>query len=72
MNWIFNKMDYKWIGLEQKWIGSRKLDFLHTPNDVITFLYWLKDIVLSKTLKEKSVSITTNLRMQPPRCQYIG
>ena len=24
-------MDYKWIGLEQKWIGSRKLDFLPTP-----------------------------------------
>jgi len=24
-------MDYKWIGLEQKWIGSRKLDFLSTP-----------------------------------------
>jgi len=23
-------MDYKWIGLEQKWIGSRKLDFLPT------------------------------------------
>jgi len=32
MDWIFNKMDYKWIGLEQKWIGSRKLDFLPTPN----------------------------------------
>jgi len=25
-------MDYKWIGLEQKWIGSRKLDFLSTLN----------------------------------------
>jgi len=25
MDWIFNKMDYKYIGLEQKWIGSRKL-----------------------------------------------
>jgi len=24
-------MDCKWIGLEQKWIGSRKLDFLPTP-----------------------------------------
>jgi len=24
MDWIFNKMNYKWIGLEQKWIGSRK------------------------------------------------
>jgi len=32
MDWIFNKMDFKWIGLEQKWIGSRKLDFLPTPN----------------------------------------
>jgi len=31
MDWVFNKMDYKWIGLEQKWIGSRKLDFLPTP-----------------------------------------
>jgi len=31
MDWIFNKMDYKYIGLEQKWIGSRKLDFLSTP-----------------------------------------
>jgi len=31
MDWIFNKMDYKWIGLEQKWIGSKKLDFLPTP-----------------------------------------
>jgi len=26
-------MDYKWIGLEQKWIGSRKLDFLPTPKE---------------------------------------
>jgi len=34
MNWIFNKMDYKWIGLEQKWIGSRKLDFFPTPHDI--------------------------------------
>jgi len=25
-------MDYKWIGLEQKWIGSKKLDFLPTPS----------------------------------------
>jgi len=32
MDWIFNKIDYKWIGLEQKWIGSRKLDFLPTLN----------------------------------------
>jgi len=24
-------MDYKWIGLEQKWIELRKLDFLPTP-----------------------------------------
>jgi len=24
-------MDYKWSGLEQKWIGSRKLNFLPTP-----------------------------------------
>jgi len=32
MEWIFNKMDYKWIGLEQKWIRSIKLDFLPTPN----------------------------------------
>jgi len=32
MDWIFNKMDYKWIGLEQKWIESRKLDFLLTLN----------------------------------------
>jgi len=31
MDWIFNKMNYKWIGLEQKWIGSRKLNFLSTP-----------------------------------------
>jgi len=31
MDWIFNKMDYKWIGLKQKWIGSRKLDFLSIP-----------------------------------------
>jgi len=31
MDWIFNKIDYKWIGLEQKWPGSRKLDFLSTP-----------------------------------------
>jgi len=29
-------MDYKWIGLEQKWIGSRKLDFLLTPSCVNT------------------------------------
>jgi len=27
-------MDYKWIGLEQKWIGSRKLDFLPTPSQM--------------------------------------
>jgi len=37
-------MDYKWIGLEQKWIGSRKLDFLPTPN--LTYYYvlcfWIK------------------------------
>jgi len=26
-------MDFKWIGLEQKWIGSRKLDFLPTPTN---------------------------------------
>ena len=32
MDWICNKMDYKWIGLEQKWIGSRKIDFLPTPS----------------------------------------
>jgi len=32
MDWIFNKMDYKWIGLEQKLIGSIKLDFLPTPS----------------------------------------
>jgi len=32
MDWIFNKMDYKWIGLKEKWIGLRKLDFLPTPN----------------------------------------
>jgi len=32
MNWIFNKIDFKWIGSEQKWIGSRKLDFLPTPS----------------------------------------
>jgi len=25
MDWICNKMDYKWIGLEQKWIGPRKI-----------------------------------------------
>ena len=25
-------MDYKWIGSEQKWIGSIKLDFLPTLN----------------------------------------
>jgi len=25
-------MDYKWIGLEQKWIGLIKLDFLPNPN----------------------------------------
>jgi len=31
MDWIFNKMDYKWIGLEQKWIELRKLDFLPSP-----------------------------------------
>jgi len=37
MEWIFNKMDHKWTGLEQKWIGSRKLDFLPTP---ITNLIW--------------------------------
>jgi len=30
MDWIFNKMDYKWIELEQKWIRSRKLDFYPT------------------------------------------
>ena len=24
-------MDYKWIGLEQKWIRSIKLDILPTP-----------------------------------------
>jgi len=34
-------MDYKWIGLEQKWIGSRKLDFLFTPNfnDIVKKLH---------------------------------
>jgi len=32
MDWIFNKMDYKWIGLEQKWNRSIELDFLPTPN----------------------------------------
>jgi len=32
MEWIFNKMDHKWTGLEQKWIGSQKLDFLPTPS----------------------------------------
>jgi len=26
-------MDFKWIGSEQKWIESRKLDFLSTPNE---------------------------------------
>jgi len=26
-------MNYKWIRLEQKWIGSRKLDFLPTPRN---------------------------------------
>jgi len=31
MDWIFNKMDLEWIGLEQKWTRSRKLDFLLTP-----------------------------------------
>jgi len=31
MDWIFNKMEFKWIGSEQKWIKSRKLDFLSTP-----------------------------------------
>jgi len=25
-------MDFKWIGSKQKWIGSRKLDFLSTPS----------------------------------------
>jgi len=25
MNWIFNKMDFKWIRSKKKWIGSRKL-----------------------------------------------
>jgi len=36
MDYIFNKMDYKWIGLEQKWIRSIKLDFLPTPtNNVV-------------------------------------
>jgi len=30
-------MDYKWIGLEQKWIGSRKLDFLPTPTHRMWF-----------------------------------
>jgi len=32
-------MDYKWIGLEQKWIGSRKLDFLPTPSCIDILLY---------------------------------
>jgi len=32
MDWIFNKMDFKWTALKQKWIGSRKLDFLSTLN----------------------------------------
>jgi len=39
MDWIFNKMDYKWIGLKQKWNGSRKLDFLLTPNLRYNFFY---------------------------------
>jgi len=34
MNWIFNKMNFKWIGSEQKSIGSRKLDFLSTLNNM--------------------------------------
>ena len=33
MDQIFNKMDYKWIGLEQKQFESRKLDFLPTPTE---------------------------------------
>jgi len=33
MDWIFNKMNYKWIRLEQKWIGSRKLDILPTARE---------------------------------------
>jgi len=31
-------MDYKWSGLEQKWIGSRKLNFLPTPNHIIQLI----------------------------------
>jgi len=34
-------MDYKWIGLEQKWIGSIKLDFLSTPNFHNKLWWWL-------------------------------
>jgi len=30
-------MNFKWIGSEQKWIGSRKLDFL-------TILILIKDV----------------------------
>jgi len=30
MDWIFNKMDIKWIESEKKWIGSWKLDFWPT------------------------------------------
>jgi len=32
-------MDYKWSGLEQKWIGSRKLNFLPTPSEMVGFMF---------------------------------
>jgi len=35
MDWIFNKIDFKWIESKEKRIGSRKLDFLPTPTQKI-------------------------------------
>jgi len=46
-------MDYKWIGLEQKWIGSKKLDFLPTPSHkILTYgmtmiLIWNLTVILA-------------------------
>jgi len=39
-------MDYKWSGLEQKWIGSRKLNFLPNPTEM-KYVLTTTDIIKS-------------------------
>jgi len=55
MDWIFNKMDYKWIGLEQKWIGSRKLEFLPIPN--YTLILHPPHLIQIRKILEQLVSL---------------